>query len=142
MPGHPNELTPGRRPLHTLSPTLWTAGGELRLILGTRGGEDQPQLLVQVAANLLYANGPRAASQPHPRWQVDGWGAGEQPTVHIEDRAADDVVAGLEERGHNVERVPDWNAGWGPVSLIGIEDDEAFAAVDPRVSTSAAAMRP
>ncbi|MCP3976761.1 MAG: gamma-glutamyltranspeptidase [bacterium] len=142
IPGHPNELTPGRRPLHTLSPTLWTADGELRLILGTRGGEYQPQLLVQVAAHLLYGDSPRAASQPHPRWQVDGWGPGESSAVHIEERTPDDVATGLEARGHNVERVPNWNAGWGPVSLIGVEDDEVFAAVDPRVSTSAAATRP
>lgn len=141
IPGHPNELTPGRRPLHTLSPTLWTADGELRLILGTRGGEYQPQLLVQVAAHLLYGDDPRAAVQPHPRWQVEGWAAGESPTINVEARTPDDVVAGLQQRGHRVERVPDWSGGWGPVSLIGIEDDEVFAAADPRVSTSAALTR-
>lgn len=142
IPGHPNELTPGRRPLHTLSPTLWTADGELRLILGTRGGEYQPQLLVQVAAHLLYSDDPRAAVQTHPRWQVDGWGAGQSPKINLEARTSESVVTGLQERGHHVELVPNWNAGWGPVSLIGVEDDEVFAAVDPRVDTSAALTRP
>lgn len=44
-PGHPNEWKPGRRPLHTLSPTIWTEGNRLALVLGTRGGHQQPQLL-------------------------------------------------------------------------------------------------
>lgn len=136
--GHPNELTPGRRPLHTLSPTLWTKEGDLRLIMGTRGGQYQPQLLTQLAAHLLYSDAPRATSQPHPRWQVDGWGPGDEPVVRLETRTSDAVAEGLEARGHRVERVPDWNQGWGPVSLIGVEIDEAYAAADPRVSTSAA----
>ncbi len=138
--GHPNELTPGRRPLHTLSPTLWTRDGDLRLLLGTRGGHYQPQLVLQVAAHLLYSDAPRAASQPAPRWQVDGWGPAEEPIVHVEERTDSAIVAGLEARGHRVERVSDWNGGWGPVSLIGIEEDEVYAAADPRTAASAALM--
>ena len=140
IPGHPNELMPGRRPLHTLSPTLWTKDGGLRLLLGTRGGQYQPQLLLQVAAHLLYSDAPRAASQPDPRWQVDGWGAGEEPIVNVEERTDPAVVAGLEERGHRVQQVSDWEGGWGPVSLIGVADDDVYAAADPRVGSSAALM--
>lgn len=139
--GHPNELKPGRRPLHTLSPTLWTRQGELSLLLGTRGGEYQPQLLVQLAAHLLYSDAPRALAQPLPRWQVEGWGPGEKPVVSVEARTPAAMVAGLEQRGHNVKRVPDWNPGWGPMAAIGIEDGEAYASADPRVSTSAALTR-
>ncbi len=51
-PGHPNEWIPGRRPLHTLSPTIWTEGNRLALVLGTRGGHQQPQLLAQMGAHL------------------------------------------------------------------------------------------
>src|SRR5690606_6496603 len=44
-PGHPNELAPGKRPLHTLSPSLWTRNGSLAGVVGTRGGHIQPQLM-------------------------------------------------------------------------------------------------
>lgn len=38
-PGHPNELSPGRRPAHTLSPVIVTdEANALRACLGTRGG--------------------------------------------------------------------------------------------------------
>ena len=46
--GHNNYLQAGKKPLHTLSPTLWTKENKLELILGTRGGRYQPQLLAQM----------------------------------------------------------------------------------------------
>ena len=65
-PGHPNELQPGRRPLHTLSPTLWTRDGNLQLLLGTRGGQYQPQTLLQVAANRFWAGVDSRTAQERP----------------------------------------------------------------------------
>ena len=53
--GHPNEAGPGKRPLHTLAPTLWTRGDESALILGTRGGDQQPQYLAQMVAAMLIS---------------------------------------------------------------------------------------
>lgn len=139
--GHPNELAPGRRPLHTLSPTLWTRGSDLALLLGTRGGQYQPQLLVQLACHLLYSDASRALGQPLPRWQLDGWGPSAEPVVRIEARTPARIGEGLTARGHVVERVPDWDPGWGPMSAIGVSDDEVFASADPRVSTTAALAR-
>jgi gamma-glutamyltranspeptidase / glutathione hydrolase len=59
IPGHPNELTPLRRPLHTLSPSLWTRDGRIEALLGTRGGHQQPQLLAQMATHLFWAGWTR-----------------------------------------------------------------------------------
>ena len=45
LQNHPNSLKPGRKPLHTLSPTMWSVDGNLDMVIGTRGGRYQPQLL-------------------------------------------------------------------------------------------------
>ena len=52
MPGHPNELAPGKRPRVTLSPTLVVGPGNSVAALSTPGGDNQDQALLQV---LLYA---------------------------------------------------------------------------------------
>ena len=137
-PGHPNELTPGRRPLHTLSPMLWTDGATLRALLGTRGGQYQPQLLLQVAAKLWWDRTDPAEAQAAPRWVADGWGPGDTSRIHVEDRMPD-ATSALEALGHAVHPAGDWQAGWGPVSLIIADGDSVRGLADPRVSTATAA---
>jgi gamma-glutamyltranspeptidase/glutathione hydrolase len=137
-PGHPNEMTPGRRPLHTLSPSLWTHDDQLSLLLGTRGGHYQPQLLVQIAAKLLWAGAPGSEAQRMARWIVDGWGAGQDPRLQVEARMSAAVTAGLRRRGYDVHEAGAWVPGWGPVSLIEIDGTTAAGFADPRVSTASA----
>ena len=48
VPGHPNELAPGKRPRVTLSPTLVTAPDRTVIALSTPGGDNQDQSLLQV----------------------------------------------------------------------------------------------
>ncbi|HHC07978.1 MAG TPA: hypothetical protein ENK55_04600 [Actinobacteria bacterium] len=138
-PGHPNRWTPGRRPLHTLSPTLWTEGDRLRLLLGTRGGDHQPQLLAQVAAHLLHAGLDLEAAQAAPRWVLDRFGPRSPSSLRYESRLDEAVVDGLVELGHTLSPAAAWMEGWGPVSTIRIAED-AQGAADPRVSTAAASV--
>jgi gamma-glutamyltranspeptidase/glutathione hydrolase len=141
-PGHPNEMKPGKRPLHTLSPTLWTNGSNLELLLGTRGGHQQPQLLLQVAAHLFLADQAPAMAQALPRWTTDVFGPGAGSVLKVEGRMPRDVIADLSRRGHEVIGADDWMEGWGPVSLIRFGSDGLrTAAADPRVSTALAAVR-
>lgn len=141
-PGHPNELSPGRRPLHTLAPTLWTDGDKARLVLGTRGGDQQPQLLAQVAANQLWAGARPAIAQGLPRWAIRDLASGDVPPISYEPRYAASTMAQLSRMAHRLQPVGAWEAGWGPVSTITIGDTVEGSA-DPRVSTSAAlASRP
>ena len=135
-PGHPNELTAGRRPLHTLSPTLWTHDGGAALVLGTRGGDQQPQFVAQVAAHHLWAGLCPEDSQLQPRWSIDDI-TDPEPTVRFEGRFAAGTVSGLIERQHNLAEADPWEVGWGPVSAISMDPDLRGGA-DPRVSTSAA----
>jgi gamma-glutamyltranspeptidase / glutathione hydrolase len=135
-PGHPNELMPGRRPLHTLAPTLWTRADKTAVVLGTRGGDQQPQLLAQIAAHHLWADLVAEDAQAQPRWTIADI-ADPDPTVMIESRLAPGTADGLVARGHAVEAADAWETGWGPVSLI-TEGPDLRGAADPRVSTTAA----
>jgi gamma-glutamyltranspeptidase/glutathione hydrolase len=140
-PGHPNQLTPGRRPLHTLSPTLWTRQGRLAALLGTRGGDQQPQLLLQMAIRMFQAGVEPGDAQARPRWTIEPIAAG-SPEVAIEPGASQDIEDGLRAMGHAVSRRQDAQSGWGPISVITITDDGLrTAAADPRVATTAAAVR-
>jgi gamma-glutamyltranspeptidase/glutathione hydrolase len=133
--GHPNELTPGTRPLHTLSPSLWTNDRAFDMVLGTRGGAYQPQLLLQVAATSLLAGAEPEAALRRPRWILDA------DEVRVEGRMPDRIVAELAQRGHSVTVAGDLEPGWGPVSMIRLAPDGSLgAAADPRVATTLALM--
>lgn len=135
-PGHPNELGPGKRPLHTLAPSLWTQGGNLHTILGTRGADYQPQLLLQMAIRMFDLGDSPAEAQTQPRWVVeevdDSDGA-----IRVEETTPAEIVNGLRERGHPVEVATGVQGGWGPVSVIRA-GPAVEAAADPRVGTAAA----
>lgn len=137
--GHPNEAAPGKRPMHTLAPTLWTRGDRTALILGTRGGHQQPQYLAQAAALLLHVRLEPGEAQAAPRWHAEGPGPGGS-VVSVERRMPDRVVSGLADRGHTVEVGPDYPQGWGPVSMIAIDESGTrIGAADPRVTSATAA---
>ena len=137
-PGSPNEVAPGKRPLHTLAPTLWTARSHLAALLGTRGGDHQPQLLLQMAIH-LFASGHNAANaQAHPRWVIDTL-ADPEAGIRVEESTSPEIVDGLRAKGHQVEIAEGLQGGWGPVGVIKISPDGTVeAAADPRVGTAAA----
>ena len=77
LPGHPAELSPGRRPPHTLSPMLVTAAdGALTHLVGAMGGDAQPQIIVQLLARLLHAGQDPARAVSAPRLTLDAPSAG------------------------------------------------------------------
>jgi len=123
--------------MHTLSPTLWTSGSDLDLVLGTRGGDQQPQFLAQFAANHFHAGFCTDDSQLLPRWNMEQPLPGTDSSVAIEPRFAEATVRALEDLGHVVTRSNPWTAGYGPISAIDLHS-EYKASADPRVSTSAA----
>ncbi len=141
-PGSPNELAPGMRPLHTLSPTLWTdSEGDLAMVLGTRGGHHQPQLLIQMAAHLLLGGMSPAEAQHAPRWEIAPAGFGGATSLGVEPSTPADVVEGLRRRGHHVEVADESQPGWGPVSVITVDKEGVrTAAADPRVATANAVV--
>lgn len=141
IPGHPNEFTPGKRPLHTLSPTLWTDEVDLSLLLGTRGGDQQPQFLAQYSASFFHAGNGAVDSQDLPRWRMQQPLPGTDSVVKFESRTQPSTINGLIERGHTVTLARSHEPGWGPVSAIDA-GREMKGSADPRISTSCTLVEP
>jgi gamma-glutamyltranspeptidase / glutathione hydrolase len=66
-PDHHNALAPGRRPFHTLMAVVATGPGR-RVLLGSMGGDVQPQANVQVLTQLLDRGRPIADAVARPRF--------------------------------------------------------------------------
>jgi gamma-glutamyltranspeptidase/glutathione hydrolase len=129
-----------------LSPVLVTGrDGRLRAVLGTMGGDSQPQILLQVLARMLHAGASPGDAVSAPRWRLgDGgfstWDDGGPQTVAIEEDAPYSWAAGLAERGHRVQRStvsPDH--GFGHAQAIGVDEGGTWrGAADPRTLIGAA----
>ena len=145
--GHPAELAPGRRPPHTLSPALVThPDGTLRAVVGSMGGDSQPQIVLELLARHLVAgqsagdavSGPRAvlgsAAGVHG---FDLWDGPDQ--VIVEDHAPAGWAEGLLARGHDVLVRNGFGAGFGHAHLIEVTPDGLQGAADPRSVIGSAA---
>ena len=68
--GHPNALTPGRRPRTTLVSYLLTEGGVPTMTIGCPGGDNQAQANLQLVLNvLLFGMNPQQAVEA-PRFST------------------------------------------------------------------------
>jgi gamma-glutamyltranspeptidase/glutathione hydrolase len=143
--GHPAELLPGRRPPHTLSPALVTRpDGSVRAVVGTMGGDAQPQFLLQVLTRLLHGGATAGAAVEGPRWRLGGggfgiWDEGGPAQIAVEKAASPAWDTGLAERGHDVARSRfDPDHGFGHTQLIDVDGEKLDGAADPRTVTGAA----
>ena len=147
--GHPNELQPGRRPAHTLSPAIVTdQANNLVACLGTRGGDSQPQVVLQLLARLLLAKESPAQALAAPRWILRGpddetafdtWGSGGAVRVAIEGNADDSWFSYLGEAGHRVVVEETLSHAFGHAQLIAVDGDCLIGAADPRSGSATAA---
>ncbi|HUW01095.1 MAG TPA: gamma-glutamyltransferase [Acidimicrobiales bacterium] len=144
---HPAAYAPGRRPPHTLSPALVTnTDGSLRAVLGTMGGDSQPQIIQQLLTRLLHHGQDPAAVVAAPRVLLSGgttgfdlW-AGEGPTTtKVEAHAPPAWAEGLANRGHVVETEPAFSSGAGHAHVIEVTPSGGWrGASDPRAYTGSA----
>jgi gamma-glutamyltranspeptidase/glutathione hydrolase len=147
-PGHPGEYRPGRRPSHTLCPTVVTElDGSLAGVVGTMGGDSQPQILLQLLARWLGAGQSPGDALAAGRWALESptdetrfntWHDRGAVRVLVEGHAPDSWVVGLRRRGHDVEPAPAWSSGFGYAHLISVQPDHLAGAADPRPGSGAA----
>jgi gamma-glutamyltranspeptidase/glutathione hydrolase len=133
-PHSPDAVAGGRRPVHTLSPSL-VSDSVRTFALATPGADGQVQTLLQVI-DAIAADGenlPRALDRP--RWRSS------EGQLGIESDYDPDVLAELERRGHELRRMPPGSPGFGAVVAAGIDarTGTPFAASDPRRGAWAAA---
>lgn len=167
VPGHAAELAPGRRPPHTLAPALVRRpDGELAAVLGTMGGDAQPQVVLQLLARLLVARQSPAAAVAAPRWRwavpdAGGFGTWSDPSrlqllleTHDDQALASVDVAhlldALRALGHDAQPAAPFDSSFGHAHVIKVgsrsPDRSDAAAVgplegasDPRATGSAIA---
>ena len=128
--GHPNQVAPGKRPYHTLSPLMALDGeGGFAFTLGTPGGDSQPQSLTQIAHNLLiFGMTPQEAVEA-ARFRSYGG-----TRVALENRVPVQVLEALSARGHDLTLVDGWTATFGGAQMIFYDPTTGVltAAADPR----------
>jgi gamma-glutamyltranspeptidase/glutathione hydrolase len=95
-PGHPNQIAPHKRPLHTLVPAFVMKDGKPWLSFGVMGGDHQAQGHVQVLANLLDfgMNVQEAGEAARVHHGMNG--------IQVESAVSQAARTGLIARGHQV----------------------------------------
>ena len=145
--GHPAEFGPGRRPPHTLSPLAVTReDGSLDAVIGSMGGDAQPQIVLQLLARTLLADQDAGTAVGAPRWCLtreastgfDVWEAPEPPIVALEHGAPAAWAQGLRRRGYRVRESDPGADGFGHAQLIRVSGDGMLGgAADPRTRDGA-----
>ena len=127
--GPTNAISPGKRPLSTMTPTIVLKDGKIFLVLGSPGGSR----IVTIVANILIGvvdfsldiqeavNAPRF----HHQWLPD--------QIFVEDRLSPDTMNILRSKGHKVKVDPSWR-DWGDGECIMVDPKtgERLAGADGR----------
>lgn len=127
-PGHVNRLDPGKRPFHTIIPSMVFKDGKLLMSFGVMGGAIQPQGHVQVLTNLIDMgmNLQQAIEAPRFRY-LSG------KRVLLEDGITGPVINSLIAKGHQrVPFSPGFSMGGGQAIMIDPATGALMGASDPR----------
>ena len=109
--GHPNCLAGGKRPYHTIIPSMITdENGDLLACYGVMGGFMQPQGHVQVLMNMFHFNMNVQAALDAPRFCIgpnvpNGTDENTSSEVFLEEGFPEQVLEKLKSLGHHVRLV-------------------------------------
>ena len=130
--GTANAIAPNKIPLSSMTPTIITENGRLRLAVGSPGGSTIITTVLQIVLNVLvYDMDVRkavAAPRVHHQWLPD--------RLNVESWGLDTLtIADLKRRGHQIEE----RLSWGNANAIVVMPDGSLeGAADPRGEGAAA----
>lgn len=137
-----NALEPGRKPFHTLNPSLALFDDGRTMPFGTMGGEGQPQ--TQAAVFTRYARFGSTLQQAvtAPRWLLGRTWGDVTTTLKLESRFDPALVAALRAAGHDVEvlAAPFSDTMGHAGALVRHADGRIEGAADPRSDGAAAGL--
>src|SRR5580692_10441799 len=125
QPGHPNCIAPGKRPLHTIIPSLVTKGGRAQMPFGVMGGQYQPVGQVHVLTNMLDYGCDVQEAIDMPR------GLHYENVYQLEDGVPAAIVEGLKKLGHRTAGVTS-PLGGGQAIWIDWDKGTLTGGSDPR----------
>ncbi len=109
--GHPNEVGPGKRPMHTIIPAMLKKDSKDLMPFGVMGGQYQSTGHARFVTNITdFGLSPQAAMDA-PRSFAEG------DVLNVENGYGEDVRAKLREFGHNVQ-TPETAIGGSQAILI------------------------
>ena len=121
--GHPNEMAPGKRPMHTIIPGILRGNGQT-MPFGVMGGQYQANGHGRVITNMVdYGMDPQSALDA-PRAFAEG------DTLSVERGYSDEVRQELADLGHNVI-IPETAIG-GAQAIVAHDNGVLEGASDPR----------
>jgi gamma-glutamyltranspeptidase/glutathione hydrolase len=131
-PDSVNQISPGRRPAHTLMPAMVTRDSNLAWVVGTMGGKAQPQILVQVLLRLFAGQTPLEAVAA-PRWVVGGLEVDQVDEIaYVESPVRTAAREGIQARLPVVD-LASHDEATGHAQVVAVLDDGTLAAAsDPR----------
>jgi len=94
QPGHPNCIAPGKRPLHTIIPSMTTQNGRAKMSFAVMGGQYQPVGQCRVLTNMVDYGMDVQEAIDQPR------GLHFEGVYTLEDGVPADIVEGLQKIGH------------------------------------------
>ena len=148
---HVDCLKPGKRVRHTMNPVMVFKGegpasngkpggsGKLMLVCGTPGADTQVQTNMQVITHLIDFGMTVSEAVEAPRWRNS-----HSPTesnvphvcdnlLHMESRYGNDVQKSLENKGHQLNIMPEWGAQGSEMMIqVDPETGSLHGAADPR----------
>ena len=132
-----NHLAPGRRTMHTLHTFMASDGEGLRWIGGSPGGDNQPQVNLQVLTRILDLEEPPGEAVAAPRWSiVPGTKpkdiAKQSPGIECERGVPDEVRQAFVAAGFPVTQKPNLRAGSSKIVGRGLNPGPLGAFADWR----------